>query len=410
MINLKNRIELLHITPPSEVATIEEIKSSSDRDYEIIQHDYSPPYKFGGNPEWLENNIITPPKTMEKLKAIAPIQYSPYYKLTIENLRVMGNAGVMVTNDNRIIYESIFESGRADWDPIEKSNIAIFKDGQIDPNSLMLGSDQIPAPQYINATVTVLPCQYDAYGHQLGEIFANYLLMRELEHEYIYCKYNEFPVVQELFDLIGFPKDRIISATPGQQIIFKRANVILPKWQTYKQVDAQQQFLKEIGLSDVERTEKIYVLRDPQRGKQVNMRYIINRSEVEKLLKQRGFISVMWEDLSMREKIETMSRAKFIVQEYSSGFLHSAFWGSPTVNHLLILPPYIEDLWRVHPDYSHNYPNGLLFGYNAQPPEFFNEEWRHRFEIDKNFRVNNTCFTVNIDELDSVITEMERRG
>ncbi len=407
-LNLMDHFGKISINSPRTLVSIAEILNDKKREFDITQHEYSADWYMGASESEFNEKLVATEEDHAFFRSRPLVHMPPYYKLTIENLRVFGYPGICVTQDDRVIYESALKFG-VDWDPKRLDQFALFKDGQITPNTLLYDNKIIPASQYINATVTILPNLYDAYGHQLIEIFSNYLLMKDIETNYLYCKYNEYPFVQEAFAFLGVPKERIIPASINHQLMFKKANLILPRHHSFKAADANRAMLSEMGFDSLPQTEKIFILRKSNNSSSVNLRYIVNREELRQYLTQKGFREVHWEDLSITQKMETVYRAKFIVEDFSSGNSNTAMWARTGTKLLRIYSPAIKDtLPRTDGKYLSDKVCGMIMGENLQPPEFFNDKWRHRFEIDENFRRNNACYTVNMDKLDYVVTEMEK--
>ncbi|WP_163339297.1 glycosyltransferase 61 family protein [Desulfopila sp. IMCC35008] len=408
-INLMEYFAVTSINSPKSLVSIRDIINDTKRDFDICIHDYSPDWYMGASVETCDERLVATEDDHAFFKNCPIIHMPPFYILTIEHLRVYGHTGIYVTGNNELIYESALKFG-VDWNPNRLDQFALFKEGQITPNILLSDNDRVPAPQFINAIVTILPNLYDAYGHQLVEIFSNFLIMKDLETQYLYCKYSEYPFVQEAFDFLGIPKDRIIPATVNQQLIFRQSNIILPKHHSIKASQVNKDLMKELGFTRLDQTEKIFILRRSKNESYINLRYIINREELRHYLVQKGFREVHWEELRITEKIETISKACFIVEDFSSGNLNTAMWARNNTKILRIYSPAIKDtIPRVDERLLIENVYGVIIGDNLQPPEFLNEAWRQHFEVDQNFRRNNACFTVDIEKLDYVITEMDKR-
>ncbi len=302
---------------PREVVSIRDIIADQSRGYAVKLHQEYPaaPLDYG---DYYGKHIrfdLLPNSTVSV--EFKNTTSTTTYVVSIENLRVMGLGGTMITPDNKIIEESLWSSKKPYPNHL-----------MIDAESLLKANELIPAPQFINSRVGVTTQIFTVFGHVLGQNILTAVGYEGLDIDLIYTShYSQLDYLQDAYTYLGIDRSRVFEAQPYHQLAFKEAHVTLPNSPyTINKREYGRTLVKCMGLGGIEPQRKVFSLRSPTSGTCMSNRFIANVDEVAAYLTRRGFERIYWERLSFAEKIQTAAEVKFAVDEWGSQSLHYMYF------------------------------------------------------------------------------------
>jgi hypothetical protein len=252
-------------------------------------------------PQCLYNGLDSPFRDCQKIIA------RPDSILSLPNARVYGRDGLIITSDNSLIRENIIDG---DFE---------FKEHPLNTRY------KLPKELYIDGTVAIVASKWaDCYYHWMLEVLPKFHLFSksDLHIDYFIISKLEFPFQKESLELLGLDFSKLLFI--DNETLYKAKNIIIastpgevgnpPKWA----LDYIRDNLKSDENSN--KPEKIYISR-----KNARYRRIVNEQELIPILKQRGYEIIFPEKLSLREQINTFSKAKVIVAPHGAGQTNLAF-------------------------------------------------------------------------------------
>jgi len=229
------------------------------------------------------------------------------FVMQIPNGRAFGEDGLVVSEDNQIISETLILGG----EKLEDHNI--FKRYKL-PKTIKVNNAALLTSKWRNC-----------YYHWIIDVLPKLHLLEKAEikpEKYILNDYKcTFQV--ETIALLGIEEDKIIRL--DNESIIEVFNLIVPSlpgsignpplW-------ACEYLKNKLLIPNVDKfyPEKIYLSREkaPQRR-------IQNEDEIFELLKKYGFKKIIPEDLSMQEQFNHFANAKIIVSPHGAGLTNLVF-------------------------------------------------------------------------------------
>jgi hypothetical protein len=276
------------------------------------------------------------------------IDCKPNFVMSINNGRIYGKEGVVITPENQVIKESAFN-----WSFNESLN-PIFQ------------HNYLPDSQYIDATIANISFTTAwNYYHWMLDILPKLELLKEanIEPNLYYLDYTGLPFQTETLIAFGI-LDKIYC--PNENTHIKAKTLILtstpeahvgcpPHWA----VDLlRNKFLSEFNEFG---WRKIYISR-----KGASCRRILNEDQLIDYLSNNGFEIVQLEKLTVREQAKLFNEAKIIIGPHGAGFTNMIFC-NPQVKIIEIYPPEFKTpcFWNIsrlmklehHCIQSNNIPN-----------------------------------------------------
>lgn len=264
-------------------------------------------------------------------KAADYFAFPPRFVLSIPDGRVVGEKGLVITNENQVLRELAIE-----WD-VAPENHSIF-------------SRNLFGPTLRKGTVaSVSSIEAQNYYHWLLDIIPKFQLLEEAHvvPDYYCLNYRGLPFQKATLDILGISLKKIIRATGTTHV--QCANLIVPSlpggcgFQPKKALEfLREKFLPHI--SSIGKTpERIFISR-----KNAHVRRVTNEARVSQFLKGYGFQTVCLEELPFLEQVKLFANAQFIVAIHGAGMANLVF-ASPSAKVIELCPPsYINScFWRI---------------------------------------------------------------
>ncbi|MCP8968347.1 glycosyltransferase family 61 protein [Ectobacillus ponti] len=271
----------------------------------------------------------------------------------VQNGRAVGSHGSIMTDDNHLIFELSHE-----YVPHPEQHSILQK-------------NDVPDPEWHGDSIAVLTSSVaDYYYHWLFDVIARLHMLEAAGIPYnkllLNMKGNR-PFQQETLALLGIDQSRILTCHEHLHLQAHKLIVPsivgylghMPKW-TCRYLRSR--FLpysrKVFGY------EKIYIKR-----KYARHRRVINEDEVAAFLEQRGFRTVVLEELSVVEQMNIFASAEVVVAPHGGGLTNLVFCSPRTKVIEFFAPNYINGLYWVlsnHVDLDYYY----LFGEGDHPPDY----------------------------------------
>ena len=259
------------------------------------------------------------------------------FVLTAINARVVGNDGVVITSDDKLLADVSIEVGVTS-DNAEQHSI--------------FGRLKLPKATRINETIAVLSALGGSnYFHWMFDILPRIHLLQKsgLLGEVDKFLINELvsSYQTETLEVLGIPNSQLIQSHPSLHI--EAATLIIPSLPgiTGSMTKWSCDFLRESFLlrreaTSVDKPERIYI----SRGKAAYRR-IINEIEVVEILNSLGFVVVALEKLSVVEQAAVMSSAKVVVSPHGAGLTNLVFCSQGCKVIELFAPAYVNPCYRA---------------------------------------------------------------
>ncbi|MCJ8010957.1 glycosyltransferase family 61 protein [Paenibacillus sp. KQZ6P-2] len=224
--------------------------------------------------------------------------------------RVLGEEGSVITPDNRLLWDVSLQLLPEDQHPV-------FKPEPLGPLIETQG------------TLAVLSFfSSETYFHWLYDVLARIHLIRMsgiIVDKYVMNRNIQAPFQDETLAMLGIPSDKILFTYPNMNLKAKQLVVTSISMHSFLEYGSWPfQFIRQelYEKQDFRHTgcDRIYISRAKS-----DKRKILNEDQVTGLLDNYGFTTVVLEDLSVAQQIETFSSASVIVAPHGSGLANLAF-------------------------------------------------------------------------------------
>ncbi|MCM3603610.1 glycosyltransferase family 61 protein [Robertmurraya korlensis] len=263
---------------------------------------------------------------------------SPAYVFTFPNGYVFGENGVIITPDNKLVWDlsTEFISSPADH--------SLFK------------RNHLPKVESSSKTIGVIATLGGHnYYHWMFDILPRFDLLTKsrIPIDYYILNKCNFSYQRETLDLLRIPKEKIIQSSNDMFIQSKQ--LVVPSRTGYTAKWAsdflREKFLPFANDMTTSFSERIYITREDAEGRRV-----LNEEEVVNFLNEHGFTKVSLQNLSVVEQINLFSKAKFIVAPHGAGLTNLTFCNPGTKVIEFFSPNYLETCyWHLSSFLDLNY-------------------------------------------------------
>ncbi|WP_157256135.1 glycosyltransferase family 61 protein [Bacillus timonensis] len=248
----------------------------------------------------LPNVLVFEPNPRKK-----PMWSDELYIGEIPNGRVYGEQGIVISQDNKLLWDVSFE-----WfkEPNEHS---VFK------------LDFLPEPSYLDETVAALThIDSNNYYHWMFEVLPRIQALKAMDikiDRYIF-NHSFLPYQLETLSKLGINFEDIIHAKEGAHIQAKKLVVVsIPEFAS----DWACEFLRDNLLpknnwAPKKEYERIYISRKGSRS-------IVNEDEILEALKDYKFKTIRLEEFRVSKQIEIFHSASVIISPHGAGLTNLAF-------------------------------------------------------------------------------------
>jgi capsular polysaccharide biosynthesis protein len=286
----------------------------------------------------------------------------------IPNGRVCGDANATITPDNRLLQDVSFEYRLL---PIEQHSI--------------FWKPELPPIVHYSGTVALLSsnASYNYY-HWMMEVAARIHLLSYGGVEIDKVVLNPFtqPFQQEILDMLGLPRDKIIFISESTHLeadllivpSFGSYTGVPPRWPNYYLKNA----LKD-ALTNTLRTPlstgygRVYVSRARATYRQVR-----NEDRIVYMLNRYGFVVAYLEEMSVAEQIRLFHSARIIIAPHGAGLTNVMFCEPNAAVIELSSPRFVSPLY-----YYMSVASALDYYYLVGEEEIpLGKEWDHGIHAD----------------------------
>lgn len=235
------------------------------------------------------------------------ISFEADYILDIPNAKVIGQDGVVITADNRLLNDvnllySIYSN------PEEHEIFSYFK---------------LPELKQINGTVAVLTSLWsNCFYHWMFDILPKFHMLEKagIKPDYYVLDMENKAFQKFSLEKLNIDEKKII--TTSKELHIKADNIIVPNIPAYTDCKPwMADFLKNSFLTKTTTNKnKIFINR-----KQTSSRRIVNNNEVIDILNKYGFDEIFLEDLNLSEQAEVINSAEVIIALHGSGLTNLVF-------------------------------------------------------------------------------------
>lgn len=248
---------------------------------------------------------LDPPLFPEQVKSLPTS-----FVAVIPDGRVLGEEGSVITPDNRLLWDVSLQLLPEEQHPAFKPI----------PLSPLAETDE---------TVAVLSFfSSETYFHWLFDVLARIHLLRMsgiTVDKYVMNRNIPAAFQDETLAMLGIPSDKILFTYPNMRL--KAKQLVVPSISMHAFLEygswpfhfIRQELYENHHFSPTGR-DRIYISR-----RKSDKRQVLNEDQVTGLLEAYGFTTVVLEDLSVAQQIETFSCASAIVAAHGSGLANLAF-------------------------------------------------------------------------------------
>ncbi len=232
------------------------------------------------------------------------------FVLEIPEGRIWGDEGIVITNDNKLIYHKLS-----------------YGDSKIN-NHRIFSSYKIPPAKYLEGNVAVISGPWwGCYYHYLLDILPRLYLVERSNlsiNNFIFnLPHKKFHL--ELIKLLNIPEDKIIFIDDKNH--FKAQNLIVPSWPGL--LGNPPSWIPEFYKSKINiskgNLKRIYISR-----KKSQRRKVLNEGKIIDYLEQYGFKEVVLEDYSVKEQFSIFAGAEVIVAPHGAGLANIIYCNEGT--------------------------------------------------------------------------------
>lgn len=278
--------------------------------------------------------------------------------LKLENGRVWGRNGAIITADDVFITDVSQEFGPAKFDASKHSIWRRLK---------------LRKPVEINGSVAVVASPGgNVYAHWLCDILPRLLLLKDQgiinKVDKIIMSFGWLDWQVETLDRLGIDKTKIINTIDDPEFHLRASTVYVPSYPNEHGTvnDWVCEAVRNVYIEkDVpsKKSNRLYISRAKAKGRQ-----LVNEDEVFALLSEYGFEKIFAEDYSTPDKARMFYDAECIVGPHGGGFTNLLFC-SPGCTVVDIFPPSSSDFttyfWVLANANKLNY--AYLFGKGKMP-------------------------------------------
>lgn len=271
------------------------------------------------NPPCALNDHIHWKFTTESIKA-----FPEAYVATINNGRVIGSAGFVVTDDNHLLYDLHFPYVCSMFMSEFHKQFFFSK-----------------YPMKVNKLAVLSYVWIDNYFHWLFEVLPRIHLIMQKTNEIEYYVMNGIPHIfkEDTLHILGIDKEKIIYANK-ETLIYAEELICpslpgesgnIPMWVV--------NFLRKHYLvQNIHRNKKIYI----SRKKAINNRRILNETDVVDSLYKFGFETYTLEDLPFRDQVNLFASAEVVIAPHGAGLSNLVFSSSQVKVLEIFSPKYVN--------------------------------------------------------------------
>lgn len=238
------------------------------------------------------------------------IEYPEDYIFFIENARVCGTEGLVITPENKVI---------------DKVNIIHDHIGPISGHEIF-SRFKLPEVMEVDGSVAVLTSLWpDFYYHWMTDILPKFhmLDLASIKPDYYVLNSGDKKFQEFTLEKLGVPKEKIIKT--HKNLHLKPEKLILPKIPGFTGHDPEWavDFLREKFFDSsisFDSPERIYISRN-----RAFSRRFVNNDEVENLIKKHGFEEVFIENYNVCEQAHIFNRAKAVFAPHGGGLTNVIF-------------------------------------------------------------------------------------
>lgn len=241
------------------------------------------------------------------------------YILEIENGRVWGNNGAILTRDDQFIADVSKEFGPAKFDP---SLHSIF-------NRIKLHK-----PQHFAGSIAVIASPgADVYAHWFCDVLPRLMLLQRAglagHADRILLNYSRLDFQLESLSLMGIREDKIVNCKEDIDFHLVADRLYVPSYPNEHGTvnpwvcsGVKEIFRSESAGSALQR-RRVYISRSRATG-----RKLVNEEALFSLLeKEYGFVKIFTEDLTMAEKVTIFGNAECVIAPHGGGLTNILFSG-----------------------------------------------------------------------------------
>lgn len=268
--------------------------------------------------------------TPSKFMKIGEILYDSIYICELENARVWGTQGTVITKEN-ILFSDVSREFEVDG-----NNISIFK------------QRKLVAPTFYNSNVAVIATSgAEVYYHWLLDVVPRIILIKNhcsTPIDFWILNYSKLPFQDEILNLLDIPLDKIITSNNHWNFHAIVSKLIVPSLVSPNNSPSKWAIdnVKNLYKSDISSLskEKIYLQRSIGR-------HIINEKEVLDILLPLGFKVLNPEDYTVAEQSKIFSSAGFIISAHGSALANIIFCEKDTKVIDIFAPEWINPCYSV---------------------------------------------------------------
>lgn len=288
------------------------------------------------------------------------VQVPPDFVACIPHGRVQGDAGAVITPDDRLLSDLSYEMGRCHG-------------GKSIANHSILARFSIPVPRRLPGKTAVLTATGGStFFHWMYDVLPRVGLMREAgialdEIDHFAINPTHAPFQRESLSLLGIPENRLVACDPDTHLESDELLVTSLSSSGTHIRDRVAAFLRSTFLDPSlpipAQARKIYISRQS-----AAWRRMANASDIEPILARHGFETVTLETMSLREQARLIHDASVIAGVHGAGYSNLIFCRPGTTVLEFFSPNYVHDLyWRVAIRAQLRYY--YLIGEGPAPPE-----------------------------------------
>ncbi|MEW9669189.1 DUF563 domain-containing protein [Ammoniphilus sp. 3BR4] len=230
------------------------------------------------------------------------------YVVVIPEGRVWGRTGSVITPDNKLLWD-------VSWQPSKSpSNHSIFR------------QKKLPPAVYTKESVAVLTfCVPNNYFHWMFDVISRLDFLRRSRinfNKYVINRISPQPFHQQILDLLGIPKEKIIECNNHFHLQAKR--LVVPSRKGFISKEAcdflRNELLSKRIIKKSDLSKRIYVSR-----KNASVRKILNEDQVIGVLEEYGFRTVYLEKMTVAEQIGLFSSSSAVIAPHGAGLTNLVF-------------------------------------------------------------------------------------
>lgn len=256
------------------------------------------------------------PSFYSKIKLVKEYQS---YVATLQNARVWGRNGAVITSNDTFLEDVSYEFGGNN-----KKDHSIF-----------FTNKQKKVIEYPGLGAVISHPGAYVYYHWMVDILPRIGLLNEFcnleDIEFLVCDYSELSFQKESFELLGIKTEKIIRCNDNWNFHARFKQLVLPSLAGYHdqpnlfQINFLRKLFKD-NVSDEVPFRKIYLSR-----KNTGRRHIVNESTIIDEIANYGFETIYCEDLNIAQQVKLFSESSIIIGPHGSAFTNIVFCKEQTI-------------------------------------------------------------------------------